>query len=81
MKLATIAAVAAAGAFCAAGAQAQQKFTLGSLPPGTTPFIVNTSWIQAVNKYVPDAEVRISATGPALRHQLMASEGKMDFFM
>ena len=81
MKLATIAAIAAAGAICAAGAQAQQKFTLGSLPPGTTPFIVNTSWIQAVNKYVPDAEVRISATGPALRHQLMASEGKMDFFM
>lgn len=75
-------AAALAAALCAAaGAAAQQKFKLGSLPPGTTPFIVNTAWMQAVNKHVPGAEIRISATGPALRHQLMASEGKMDFFM
>ena len=68
---------------CAAGSQAiaKDRFTLGSLPPGTTPFIVNTAWLQAVNKYVPEAEIRISATGPATRHQLMASENKMDFFM
>lgn len=62
---------------------AQQKtfYKFGSFPPGTTPFIVNTAWANAVNKYVPGVEVQISATGAATQHMLLATEGKMDFFM
>jgi TRAP transporter TAXI family solute receptor len=73
-----------AGSLAACGsAVAQQKtfYKFGSFPPGTTPFIVNTAWANIVNKYVPGVEVQISATGAATQHQLMATEGKMDFFM
>jgi uncharacterized protein len=73
-----------AGALAAAGAAlAQDKkfYKFGSFPPGTTPFIVNTAFANAVNKYVPGVEIQISATGAATQHQLLASEGKMDFFM
>jgi len=73
-----------AGSLAAAGpSSAQQKtfYKLGSFPPGTTPFIVNTAWANAVNKYVPGAEVQISATGAATQHVLLVTEGKMDFAM
>ena len=73
-----------AGAVAAAGpslAQDKKFYKFGSFPPGTTPFIVNTAWANAANKYVPGVEVQISATGAATQHQLLASEGKMDFFM
>jgi TRAP transporter TAXI family solute receptor len=74
----TVAALATGGI-----AVAQQKafYKFGSFPPGTTPFIVNTAFANAVNKYVPGVEIQISATGAATQHQLMATEGKMDFFM
>jgi TRAP transporter TAXI family solute receptor len=78
------AAVLLAGSLAAGGpAIAQQKTfsKFGSFPPGTTPFIVNTAWANAVNKYVPGVEIQISATGAATQHMLMATEGKMDFFM
>ncbi len=77
-------ALVAAGAFATSGATlAQDKkfYKFGSFPPGTTPFIVNTSFANAVNKYVPGVEIQISATGAASQHQLLASEGKIDFFM
>lgn len=60
---------------------AKDFYKFGSFPPGTTPFMVNTAWANAVNKYVPGVEVQISATGAATQHQLLASQGKMDFFM
>ena len=65
----------------AALAQDKKFYKFGSFPPGTTPFIVNTALANAVNKYVPGVEIQISATGAATQHQLLATEGKMDFFM
>jgi TRAP transporter TAXI family solute receptor len=65
----------------AVSAQDKKFFKFGSFPPGTTPFIVNTAWANAVNKYVPGVEVQISAIGAATQHQLLTTEGKMDFFM
>lgn len=73
-----------AGTVAGAGpalAQGKTFYKFGSFPPGTTPFIVNTAWANAVNKYVPGAEVQISATGAATQHMLLATEGKMDFYM
>ena len=78
------AATLVAGALVTAGtavAQDKKFYKFGSFPPGTTPFIVNTAWANAANKYVPGVEVQISATGAATQHMLLASEGKMDFFM
>ena len=74
--------VVAATVLAAGAAQAdKQYYKLGSFPPGTSPYIVNTAFATAVNKYVPDAEIQISATGAATLHQLLVTEGKMDFAM
>ena len=74
------AAVVAAGLFTAGDAIAQKKlYKLGSLPPGTDWFLVNTAWTKVVNKHVPNVEIRITATGPATRHGVLVMQNKMDF--
>ena len=46
--------VVAATVLAAGAAQAdKQYYKLGSFPPGTSPYIVNTAFATAVNKYVP----------------------------
>ena len=62
-------------------AQNKKFYKFGSFPPGTTPFIVNTSFANTVNKHVPGVEIQVSATGVASHHTLLATEGKIDFFM
>ena len=63
-------------------AQAQTKnYTLGSLAEGTTPFLVNTAFANAVNKYVPGHRIQVSAVGPATKHMLLVTQRKMDFTM
>ncbi len=62
-------------------AAAKNFYKFGSFPPGTTPYIVNTAFATIVNKYVPDTEIQISATGAATQHMLLVTEGKMDFAM
>ena len=39
---------------------ADKRYTLGSLGAGTTPFLVNTAWAKAVNKYVPGHKIQVS---------------------
>ena len=62
-------------------AQAQQRYTVGSLAEGTTPFIVNTAWANAINKYMPGHKVTVSAVGAATKHAILVAQGKMDFSM
>jgi len=61
--------------------KAESTYTLGSLAEGTTPFLVNTAWATAVNKYVPEHRVKVSAVGAATKHSVLVSQGKMDFTM
>jgi len=62
--------------------EAQEKrYTLGSLAEGTTPFLVNTAWANAVNKYVPGHKIQVSAVGAATRHMILVTQRKMDFTM
>ena len=71
-----------AGAFAlglAGALQAKDYFKMGTFPPGTTVFIAMTAFANAVNKYVPDMEIQVSATGPATQHMLMVTQGRMDF--
>ena len=76
---------AAAAAFTlatAASADAQDKrYTLGSLAAGTTPFLVNTAWAKAVNKYVPGHKIQVSAVGAATKHMVLVIKRRMDFTM
>lgn len=77
-----IAAVAVLAVAGAAGAHAADKnYTLGSLAEGTTPFLVNTAFANAVNRYVPGHRIQVSAVGPATRHMLLTTQRKMDFTM
>ena len=65
----------------AGAAQAGEIYRMGSLAPGMSPFTVNTAFAAIVNKYVKDAEIRVTAAGTGMRHQLLTARGEMDFFM
>jgi len=60
---------------------AEKRYTLGSLGAGTTPFLVNTAWAKAVNKYVPGHKIQVSAVGAATKHQVLVAKRRMDFAM
>jgi TRAP transporter TAXI family solute receptor len=72
--------LAATAAGMPAGAQ-EVHYTAGSIAEGSTPFLVNTAWANAVNKYVPGHKITVSTVGPATRHMILTAEGKMDFTM
>lgn len=77
-----LAAAASAAVVLALGAaQAEERYTLGSLAEGTTPFIVNSAWANAINKYLPGHKVQVSAVGAATKHAIQVAQGKMDFSM
>jgi|TARA_B100000315_G_scaffold236158_1_gene251692 hypothetical protein len=71
----------AAIAITSPSSAADKRYTLGSLAAGTTPFLVNTAWAKAVNKYVPGHRIQVSAVGAATKHSVLVSMGKMDFTM
>ena len=82
-KGSTVAAIAVSLSM-AIGATADAKdkrYSLGSLAEGTTPFLVNTAWANAVNKYVKGHKIQVSAVGAATRHAFLVTNGKMDFTM
>lgn len=62
------------------GAQAKEFYKMStiSLP---TPFAINTTFAKVVQKYNPDIEIQVNATGKAPRHALDAARGKTDFLM
>jgi TRAP transporter TAXI family solute receptor len=60
---------------------ADKRYTIGSLAEGTAPFIVNTAWASAINKYVPGHRAQVSAVGAATKHAILVARGKMDFSM
>ncbi|MCY4551397.1 MAG: TAXI family TRAP transporter solute-binding subunit [Defluviicoccus sp.] len=77
--LATLA-IATLAAGLAGGAQAKEFYRMStiSLP---TPFTINTTFAKLVQKYNPDIEIQVNATGAAPRHALDAARGKTDFLM
>ncbi len=79
MSLVAITIVLTMGSF--SQVRADSTYTLGSLAEGTTPFLVNTAWATAVNKYVPGHRIKVSAVGAATKHAYLVTQGKMDFTM
>ena len=80
MKALRTLAIAALAAGLVGGAQAKEFYRMStiSLP---TPFTINTTFAKLVQKYNPDIEIQINATGAAPRHSLDAARGKTDFLM
>ena len=80
MKALGTLAIAVLAAGFVSGAQAKEFYRMStiSLP---TPFTINTTFAKLVQKYNPDIEIQINATGAAPRHALDAARGKTDFLM
>lgn len=62
-------------------AEEQKNFRMSTLGPGTTPYMVMTSFANTINKNLSQYSISVNATGTATKHQLDASKGKLDFFM
>jgi len=65
----------------AGGAQAKDFYKMSTLGPGSSPYVVMSTFAKIANRVVPDTEVQVNATGVATRHALAAARGKIDFFM
>ncbi len=65
------------------GASAQEKefYKLSTLGPGSSPFLVMSTFANIINNKVANVEVQVNATGAATRHAIEAGRGEIDFFM
>ncbi len=62
-------------------ATAQDFYRLATLGPGSSPYLVMSTFAQIVNDRLDDVEIQVNATGAATQHALEAGEGQLDFFM
>ena len=62
-------------------APAQEFFRLATLGPGSSPYMVMSTFAQLVGQKLDDVEIQVNATGAATQHALEAGAGQLDFFM
>lgn len=62
-------------------AGAKDYYKLATLGPGSSPYMVMSTFASIVNQANPDMEVQVNATGAATAHALETGRGRMDFFM
>ncbi len=81
----TLAAAALLGASLAAAvpgpAQATEFLRLSTLGPGSSPYLVMSTFAQIVSGELDEVEIQVNATGAATRHAIDAARGDTDFFM
>jgi uncharacterized protein len=80
-KIATTAAAAAIAIAMSAPANAQEFFKLATLGPGSSPYLVMSTFAQLVGQKLPGVTIQVNATGAATQHQIQATKGDLDFFM
>jgi len=77
-----IATAAAAGLLLAAtGAGAKDFVKMSTLGPGSSPYLVMSTFANIVNQNMSDIEIQVNATGAAPKHAVQAAQGKIDMFM
>ena len=81
MTIRTRLAALAAAATLALPAAAQDYLKLSTLGPGSSPYLVMSTFAQIVNDALDDVEIQVNATGAATQHALEAGAGQIDFFM
>ncbi len=84
MRLLNKAIAAAAGLAMLAGvttAGATDFYRLATLGPGSSPYLVMSTFAQLVHEQLPDVEIQVNATGAATQHAIDAAKGNLDFFM
>lgn len=65
----------------ATSAGAKDFYRLATLGPGSSPYLVMSTFARLVNEELPDVEIQVNATGAATQHAIEAAKGKLDFFM
>ena len=65
----------------AAGAGAKDFYKMSTLGPGSSPYLVMTTFANIINKKLPDVEIQVNATGVATRHAMETARGETDLFM
>jgi len=60
---------------------AKETFRMATLGPGTSPYMVMTTFANTINKNLPEYSIVVNATGAATKHALDTSKGKVDFYM
>lgn len=56
-------------------------YRLATLGPGSSPYLVMSTFAQMVNEQLPEVEIQVNATGAATQHALDAANGDLDFYM
>ncbi|WP_372742273.1 TAXI family TRAP transporter solute-binding subunit [Neptunomonas sp.] len=62
-------------------ASVAETFRMSTLGPGTSPYMVMTTFATTINKNIPEYSIVVNATGAATKHQLDTAKGKTDFYM
>ncbi len=60
---------------------AKDTFRMSTLGPGTSPYMVMTTFANTINKNLPEYSIVVNATGAATKHALDTSKGKVNFYM
>ncbi len=62
-------------------ANAKDFYRMATLGPGTTPYMVSTTFATIVNKHLTDKEIQVNATGKGTQHAIEAAKGQLDLFV
>ena len=68
-------------ALVACTASAQDILKMSSLAPGTSAYLVNSTFVNIINEASDDVEIQLNATGAGTMHTLQLSMGEIDFSM
>lgn len=79
-RLSTLAAIGLLTSL-AGQSQAEEFYKLATLGPGSSPYLVMSTFAQLVGKKLPGVTIQVNATGAATQHQIEAAKGQLDFFM
>jgi len=64
-----------------APAKAQDFYKLATLGPGSSPYLVMSTFAQLVGQKLPGVTIQVNATGAATQHMIEATKDELDFFM
>jgi TRAP transporter TAXI family solute receptor len=80
-NLFALAAVAGLAASLSGQASAQDFYKLATLGPGSSPYLVMSTFAQLVGQKLPGVTIQVNATGAATQHMIEATKDELDFFM
>ena len=80
-QISKLAALGAAAMMTVSAASAQEQLKMAVTDPGSSNYLVMTTFAQIVNDHVPDVKISVDATGAATKHMVEVAQGKKDLSM